>query len=536
MQNPLIKTKSLKITKVFLSLISFLLIITQVSCAQKNNTGKIIVSSKGKIESLDPAQASKLLAIQLISSLGDTLYRINSDGNLEPRLAKDLPTFSEDRLTISIPLRENVLFHDGTEFNSYAMAFSLKRFLEIGTLSYVISDRIESIETPERFKLILKLKRPSSSINGVLTSINITPISPKAYLSFKNKFLNDKFIGTGPYKLESFTPERQALIPFEDYWGNKVQNKGINFINYSTSVSLFSAIKSGQVDVLLSNSIEDGHRRALNQLSQKGLLNEGEGPAMQIGYVALRSHKPPLNNKVLRQALSYSINRDLIVRKVSYGLRDPLRSVVPRALKTENNEPWPKYEPSIAKELYKRAGYCNNKKLILPITFRSNVPADKLLALTWQEQVKKDLSECLILELNGVESTTIYKQLGEGSFEAVILGWTGDYPDPEAYLSPLFDCKKINNETCKKGEAVFGGTFWANQKLQNVLKRSELESGITRNNTLNEAEKLASEGTAILPVWLVKPRIWTQPEFNTPEFDGSGRVLLDRLSIKSKNE
>ena len=73
----------------------------------------------------------------------------------------------------------------------------------------------------------------------------------------------------------------------------------------------------------------------------------------------------------------------------------------------------------------------------MPLTFRSNVPADKLLALTWQAQIKRDLNDCLVLNLDGVESTTVYRQLGEGVFKAVMLDWRGTYPDPEAYLTPL---------------------------------------------------------------------------------------------------
>jgi len=511
------------------SITGLILILSQVSCAQKRDSDRIIVSSKGKVESLDPAQANKLLAIQLISSLGDTLYEINSQGILEPKLAKSLPKVSKDGLTLLIPLRENILFHDGSRFDAYAMAFSLNRFIRIGTLNYIISDRIKSIETPEPFLLRINLRRPSSSIRGLLTSINLTPLSPKSYSDNHDKFQNNTFIGTGPYKLISFTPEKQSLEPFENYWGSKVANSGIDYINYSTSLSLFSAIKTGQIDVLLSNAIEDGHRVALNNLSKKGTLNEGIGPALQIGYIAFRSNNLPLSKQELRKALSYSIDRDLITKKVSYGLREPLRSIIPPVLKKEKNNPWPKYNPEYAKELYKNSGYCNNKKLTIPITFRSNVPADKLLALIWQEQVKRDLSDCLILDLNGVESTTIYKQLSEGSFEAVILGWTGDYPDPEAYLSPLLDCLKINGEVCEEGEAVFGGTFWGTNEIQNALKNSEYLTGEERIQALKKVELLAAQGAAIVPIWLVNPRVWTQSDLTQPEFDGSGRLLLHKL-------
>ena len=92
--------------------------IFQLSCAQSKKRENIIVASAGKIESLDPAQANTLRTLQILSALGDTLYKTNKDGNLSPILAKDLPKVSEDGLLIDIQLRENISFHDGSSFNA----------------------------------------------------------------------------------------------------------------------------------------------------------------------------------------------------------------------------------------------------------------------------------------------------------------------------------------------------------------------------------------------------------------------------------
>ena len=63
------------------------LTITQMGCQAPPPTSRITVASAGRISSLDPAQASTLGATQLISALGDPLYRLKRDGSLEPRLA-----------------------------------------------------------------------------------------------------------------------------------------------------------------------------------------------------------------------------------------------------------------------------------------------------------------------------------------------------------------------------------------------------------------------------------------------------------------
>jgi len=155
------------------------LCISQSACQPGRSSDRITVASAGRITSLDPAQASTFGALQLLSALGDTLYRRTANGELMPALASALPEISDGGLTITIPLREDVLFHDGTRFDAEAMAFSLRRFLEIGTLSYVVGDRITAVEAPEPYQLRLRLSRPSSSLDNLLTATNRTPVSPQ---------------------------------------------------------------------------------------------------------------------------------------------------------------------------------------------------------------------------------------------------------------------------------------------------------------------------------------------------------------------
>ncbi len=525
-----------KFYKLLFTVLNSLTLITlgfsQVSCIGKKFEGPIIVASLGKIVSLDPAQASTFDALQLLSALGDPLYRLKKGGGLEPRLAKELPLVDDDGLTLLIPLRKDVYFHDGTHFDASAMVFSINRFMEIGILNYVLGGRIDSVEVVEKYLLKLKLTRTSTSLDGLLSSIHLTPISPTAYSEHKNKFLNDRFVGTGPYKLRSFNGQQQRLEPFHRYWGKPPRNLGIDFIKLTNSTALFGAIKTGNVDILLSNSIDADHRLALHKMANEGFLIEASGPPLEIGYITFLTNSSPLNDILVRKALSNSIDRELITKRVSYGQRTPLRSLVPPILKEKDVSLWPKYNPEKARELFQKSGFCRGNILKVPLTFRSNVPADKLLALTWKAQVKRDLSDCLSLKLNGVESTTVYRQLGKGAFSAVILDWRGAYPDPEAYLAPLLSCTKSEGSLCKEGEAVVSGSFWTYPGLQDSLSLSDQLLGAERQSELLKIENHAADGSPYVPVWLVTPKAWVQLDLFPPEFDGSGYLLFEDLRNK----
>ena len=192
-------------------LIGFVLAFSQSACQPKRQSERLTVASAGRISSLDPALASTTGVLQVLSALGDTLYIRGTKGKLQPQLAASKPQFSDDGLSLTIPLRRDVLFHDGTRFDAKAMAFSLKRFLRIGSQRYLLNDRIAAIDAPSPFELRLRLKQPSSSIEILLTSPYLTPVSPKAYADHADRFLNDRFVGTGPYVLNSFRNTQNLL-------------------------------------------------------------------------------------------------------------------------------------------------------------------------------------------------------------------------------------------------------------------------------------------------------------------------------------
>ena len=491
---------------------------------------RLVVASKNRVDTVDPAGGYTFGAMQLLSAIGDPLYAINARGQLEPRLALAPPQVSADGLTARVELRQGVRFHDGTPFNAAAMVFTLERFLAIGKLSYLLGDRVSGVRAVGPYTLELTLNRPFSALAELLSAVNLTPLSPSAYRNHRKSFLNDRFVGTGPYRLSFFTNQQQRLEPFAGYWGARAANGGIDLVSLSNSTALFGALQSGEVDVLLSTSLEIDQQAALRRSATAGKLQEGSGPALEIGYLTLLTDQPPLNDPRLRQAVAYSLDRATISRRVTLGLRPPLRDLVPPSLKGSDPTAWPSYSPARARALYRQAGYCQGKRLSLPLTFRSNIPADRMFALTWQAQLRQDLGDCVELEVTGMEATTAYRQLGEGAFPLILLEWMGDFPDADNYLVPLLGCEEARGERCLKGASAASGSFWAKPGLQQELERSASLTGPARAAQLRRIQRQTAAANPYLPVWLVAPRAWAQRNVSQPRFDGSGRLLLQELN------
>ncbi len=489
----------------------------------------LIVASKSRIDSLDPAQASRSGQMQVLSALGDPLYAIGADGAIEPRLATAAPIFSADGLRARIPLRRGVRFHDGTPFDAAAMVFSLNRFMAIGTLGYQFSDRVKAVRASGSHEIELELKAPFSPLPRLLSAIFLTPVSPTAYRGHTDKPVNNRFVGTGPYRLSFFSGQQQRLTPFPDYWGPRPANAGIDLVTLSNSTALFGALRSGEVDVLLASGLEIDHQQALRRDAAAGRLHEGSGPPLSIGFLSLLTDQPPLNNLTLRQAIARSLDRRTITERVSLGMRPPLRQLIPPSLPGSDPDAWPAYDPAAARQLFRQAGYCKGKVFELPLTFRSDVPSDRLLALTWQAQVRRDLGDCLELEVSGMESTTAYDQLGKGALPLFFYDWVGDYPDAENFLAPLLSCETASADRCSKGNSALSGSFWSAPGLDAELGRSSRITGPERERLLRAIQRRTAAAVPYLPVWLMAEQAWSRPELTTPRFDGSGRLRLDLL-------
>jgi peptide/nickel transport system substrate-binding protein len=499
------------------------------ACAPPHPANTLIVASKARIDSLDPVQASRSGQLQVLSALGDPLYAITAAGAIEPRLASGPPVLSADGLRARIPLRKGVRFHDGTPFDAAAMVFSLQRFMAIGTLGYQFSDRVQAVRATGSHEIELELKAPFSPLPRLLSAIFLTPVSPTAYRAHATKPLNDRFVGTGPYSLSFFNGQQQRLTPFPGYWGARPANGGIDLVTLSNSTALLGALRSGEVDVLLASGLEIDHQQALHRDAAAGRLREGSGPPLSIGFFSLLTDQPPLNNMALRQALARSLDRATITERVSLGMRPPLRQLIPPSLPGSDPEAWPAYDPAAARALYRQAGYCNGKVLPLPLTFRSDIPSDRLLALTWQAQVRRDLGDCLELQVSGMESTTAYDQLGKGALTLFFYDWIGDYPDPENFLAPLLGCEKAEGDRCAKGNSALSGSFWSAPGLDAELLRSSRLDGPEREQLLQAIQRRTAAAVPYLPVWLMAEQAWSGRQISAPQFDGSGRLRLDQL-------
>lgn len=483
--------------------------------ASSSDPDRIILGTTAKIRTLDPADSYEILSGNLLYNLGDRLYTTEPESSaLVPQLATALPNISDDGLTYTIPLREGVRFHDGEAFDAAAMAFSLNRFIQNqGSPSSLLAKQVDEIEATGEFELTIRLKSPFAAFPSILAFPGLSAVSPAAYEIGEGKFKSTEFVGTGPYKLAAYDGgDRLTLEANPDYWGDAPQNKGIDLQIYASSATLFSAIKTGAVDVAYQN-LDPNQVKALQAEAAQGALQVIENEGLGIHYLSVNVLSKPLDQPQVRQALAAVIDRSLLSDRVFQGQVEPLYSLVPRAVAGSK----PVFEAmdgqaDQAKALLAEAGYTEATPLTLDFWYRSNINSNVQAANTIKAIADQSLPGILTLNLQGVESATAYENLDKGAYPIFMLDWTPDYLDADSYLQPFMDCEAGSaTEGCQSGESHYQGSFYYNERVNQLLDQQRKTSDpAARQTLLTELQDILAQDVPFIPLWENKDYLFAQ--------------------------
>lgn len=474
------------------------------------NPNRITLGTTAKVRTLDPADSYEILSGNLLYNLGDRLYSTELSGELKPQLATAAPQISEDGLTYTIPLRDGVVFHDGTAFDAKAMAFSLDRFIQNGgDPATLLSNLVESVEATDALELTIKLKAPFAAFPSVLAFPGLCAVSPQAYEIGAGKFKPQEFVGTGPYQLAQYTNDTIKLNANPKYWGETPANQGVDIQIFSSASSLFNAIQTGAVDAAYQ-SLDPNQVKTL-QTSDQVQTIESEG--LGIHYLSVNVLSKPLDQPEVRQALSILIDRKLLSDRVFQGQVEPLYSLIPNSVagakpvfQIDNGK------ADAAKALLTKAGFSEANPLQLDFWYRSNVASNVQAANTIKAIADQSLPGLVNLTLQGVESATAYANLDKGAYPIFMLDWTPDYLDADSYVQPFMACEEGTVSTgCKKGESAYQGSFYYSDRANTLIAQQRITTDpAAREKILIELQDILAKDVPFIPLWASKEYLFVQ--------------------------
>jgi peptide/nickel transport system substrate-binding protein len=515
------------------------------SCARDSNpgnniggkdAGRITVGTTKKPRTLDPADAYELASIALIRNLSDRLYTYDPGStNLKPQLATSLPKVSQDGLTYTIPLRQGVVFHDGSPFNAAAMKFSLDRFKDsAGKPAFLLADRIDTVTATSPYELTIKLKKPFAAFPSLLAFPGTCALSPKAYKIQANKFEANKFVGTGPYKLSEYSTDRVKFEVFDRYWGTKPLNRGVNLQIFSNNpANLYNSFRTGAIDVAY-NSLEPDQVKSLDEGAKAGKWESIAIDGSVTSYLILNVLQKPLDNPLVRQALAAVVDRPTINERILYGQGKPLYSIVPDTFSISEpvfKNAYGDGNIAKAKQLLTQAGFSTQNPAKIQIWYPSGSNSRRLTAGFLRAYAKQKLGGMLELEPNTIESASFFKYASKNIYPATLQDWYPDFLDPDNFVQPFLECPTGSVKGgCQKGGSQTQGSFYYSDRMNQAIASQGRELDPTKRKQIYaDLQSLLQQDVPLIPLWQTKDFVFAKQGMSGVTIDPLQNLLYSAM-------
>ena len=296
--------------------------------------GTLNVVATGAPASLVNLLDSNRQTANIAGKVVEGLIRYDGEFKPEPLLATSWE-ISPDSLTYTFKLREGVKWHDGQDFTSKDVKFSLETLKKFGPRARITLGPISSIDTPDAHSVVLHLDRPAPYLLRALTSTESPIVPAHAYpnpddpLSSPN---NNAPIGTGPFKLvEWIQGSHVTLAKNPDYWRKGyplLDQIVIRFLGDSAATS--AALETGEADVNIAVSLPDAPR--LSKVEGINILAQRDVYLNNTSVLEFSLTNPNLNKIEVRHAIAHALDKDFIREWVYYNYSEPVDSIIPAAL------------------------------------------------------------------------------------------------------------------------------------------------------------------------------------------------------------
>ena len=299
----------------------------------------LVYGRGGDSTSLDPITTTEGEAFKVTENIFETLLEYGEkDTTVQPGLAEKWEA-SDDGLTYTFKLRQGVKFHDGTDFNADAVVFNFERWMNgdekkfpyytmFGGYKADEGHVIKEVKAVDANTVQFVLKRPQAPFLKNLAMSPFGIASPAAVEKYGDDFRSHP-VGTGPFKFVEWKKKDRIVVEKNpDYWqqGLPKLNK-IIFRVIPENAARLNALSKGEIDVMdgLNNSDEA-------TVKSNDKLQIIERPSMNVGYIGLTNTRKPFDNKLVRQAINYAIDKKAIIDAFYGGKALPAKNQMPTSI------------------------------------------------------------------------------------------------------------------------------------------------------------------------------------------------------------
>ena len=436
--------------------ICFLTIVLAGCHSELDYEGKSIFryNEPSGISTLDPAFAKEQSIIWAVNQMFNGLVQMDNDLNVMPCIAKSW-AISNDGLTYTFALRDDVFFHDSEQFKNGSRAvdaqdfkFSFERLISTETAApgAWVFQKVKAFNATNDSTFTIILKEPFTPFLGLLTMKYCSVVPQEIVETLGDQFGRNP-IGTGPFKMKLWVDnEKLVLLKNDNYFENEngtqlpfldavaisfIPDQQSAFLEFSKgNLDFISGLDAGYKDELLKadGSIQPAYANRLTLNTLPYLNTEYLGINMQ-------STHPALQNLKFRQALNFAINKEEMVKYLRNNIGTAAQAgMVPNGLPgfSKKAEYGYSYHSDKAKALIKESQL--DLKTIPPLEIVTTANYRDLCEYVQNAWQKVGIP----VNVNVVPSSHLRELKANGEADVFRASWIADYPDAENYLSMFY--------------------------------------------------------------------------------------------------
>jgi len=400
----------------------------------------IIMGTIGDASNLLPILSTDGASSEVSGQVYNGLVRYDKDLNFEGELARSWE-ISADGLEIVFHLRHGVRWHDGAPFTSADVLFTYQLLIDPKTPT-AYAERYKQVaeaSAPDDYTFKVRYTKPLAS---ALISWAMA-IHPKHLLegrSITESPLTRSPVGTGPFRFVEWLPgEKIVLERNEDYFEGAPYIKRIVYRIIPDLTTMFLELQSGGLDYMGLTPLQYSRQTTAPAFARR--FNRYRYPAFAYTYLGYNLHRPLFQDKRVRQALSYAINKDELVAGVLMGLGQPANGPYKPGSWPYNPDvnSYP-YNPQKSAQLLSAAGWRDSDddgildKDGQPFEFTIVTNQGNDQRIKSAEIIQRRFQQVGVrVKIRVIEWASLLKEfIHPGNFDATLMGWTVPI-DPDGY-------------------------------------------------------------------------------------------------------
>lgn len=465
-----------------------------------------------ELPTMDPSKATDTISFDMMNNSMEGLYRIGKNSKIEPGIAKKTKV-SKDGLTYTFTLRDDSKWSNGDPVVAKDFVYGWQRTLNPKTGSeyaYLYDGVKNANEVMEGKKPVDQLGIKAKGKHQLVVTLEKNVPYFKLLLGFPSFFPQNESVvkesgakyGTaskymaynGPFKLNKWTGSNLSwsLDKNDKYWDKKaVKLDQINFkVNKDTSTG-YNLYQAKKLDEALLSTEQ------ANQLSKKPdytVLKEA-----RTNYLEFNQTQKKFQNKKIRQAISYAIDRDQLANKVLGSGTKVAKSVVSSGLQTYKGEDFADaaqtkagvtFDKKKAKQLLKEGLKETGQDKLTFTLLGDDTDISKKVTAFIQSQLGENLG--VDIRVSNVPFKTRLNRARTQQFDVVMGSWAADFSDAISFIDLFTSNNSYNNGKWKNAEY---------DKLVQASKTTDSTNDAKRWDDLVQASKILSEDQGVAPLY-----------------------------------